>query len=137
MGKRYKKGNHGRKRAVIVNDFFMREQLLNKRISHFISSYHKLQHPPVPNEYDKMDKERLEIKWLLDLQGLELHNQSKRRKRFYNKQLTRFKYYYTKWKHLTYYIYLEKRFGIPSHLHFTLHFFINVSHDILSTIYRL
>ena len=94
MGKRYKRGNHGRKKPIIVNDFFAREQLLNKHINHFINSY-------------------------------------------FNLQLTRFKYYYTKWKKLTYYIYLEQRFDVPKHLCSALEFFINISNDINSTIYRL
>lgn len=137
MGKRYKKGNHSRKKPVIVNDFFAREQVLNKHINHFINQYFNLQRPPISSEYEDMNQERLEIKRLLDLQSPELYNQSERRRRFYNDQLTRFKYYYTRWKHLTYYIYLEQRFNIPQHLSSALHFFINVSHDIPSTIYRL
>ena len=137
MGKRYKRGNHGRKKPIIVNDFFAREQLLNKHINHFINSYFNLQRPPISSEYEDMNKERLEIKRLLDLQSPELYSQSERRKRFYNSQLTRFKYYYTKWKKLTYYIYLEQRFDMPKHLCPALEFFINISNDINSTIYRL
>lgn len=137
MGKRYKRGNHGRKKPVIVNDFFAREKLLNKHINHFINKYFSLQRPPISSEYEDMNKERLEIKRLLDLQSPELYSQSERRKRFYNYQLTRFKYYYTKWKKLTYYIYLEQRFDVPEHLFSALRFFIDVSHDINSSIYRL
>lgn len=113
---KHHKGNtrHKRikKREYYVNDFYAREQQLNGLINSFIKEY-KHMNPYSTSKYKKMDKERLEIKRLLSLQSAELWKQSHRRKRFYNKQLNRFKYYYVAWKRRTYYTYLQVRFDLP------------------------
>lgn len=77
-----------------------------------------------------MNKQRLDIKSLLDMQGQNVWSQSKRRKFFYNKQLNRFKYYYVAWKRFTYYIYLEERFGVPIRFHIPLSFFKKNCSDV-------
>ena len=92
-----------KKREKYVNDFYAREQELNRLINNFIKDYKHL-NPFSISEYKKMDKNRLEIKRLLSLQSGELWKQSHRRKRFYHKQLDKFKYFYVAWKHKTYYI---------------------------------
>lgn len=137
MAKRYKKGNRKHKKKKVVDDFYAREQKLNRLISQFKRDYYNLSYPPCESEYDYMNQQRLEIKRLFALQDDELWKQSRRRKRFYFKQLNKFKYYYVAWKYLTYYIYLEQRFGIPVHLCNTLSFYKKHSHDIVGTIYRL
>ena len=81
-----------KKREKYVNDFYAREQELNRLINNFIKDYKHL-NPFSISEYKKMDKNRLEIKRLLSLQGDELWKQSHRRKRFYHKQLNKFKYH--------------------------------------------
>lgn len=137
MAKKYKKGNKKRKKKVIVNDFYSREQQLNKMISNFIHDYFELQYPALDSEYDDMNKQRLEIKRLFTLQEGELHRQNRRRKYFYYKQLNKFKYYYVAWKHLTYYIYLSRRYDMPLHLSKTLSFYKRHNNNITSTIYQL
>ena len=137
MAKRYKKGNHKHKKKVVADDFYAREQKLNRLIAKFKKDYYNLTYPPTKSEYECMNQQRLEIKRLFSLQDDELWKQSRRRKRFYYKQLNKFKYYYVAWKYLTYYIYLEQRFGMPVHLSNTLSFYKKTSHDIVSTIYRL
>ena len=101
-----------KKREQYVNDFYAREQELNRLINNFIKDYKHL-NPFSISEYKKMDKNRLEIKRLLSLQSDELWKQSHRRKRFYYKQLNKFKYFYVAWKHRTYYTYLHVRFNVP------------------------
>ena len=137
MAKKYKKGNRKRKKKVVVNDFYNREKQLNKMISNFVHDYFQLQYPPVDEEYDNMNKQRLEIKRLFTLQEGELYKQSRRRKYFYYKQLNKFKYYYVAWKHLTYYIYLSRRYDMPIQFSTPLSFFKKHSHSIVSTIYQL
>ena len=134
-----KKGKHKRqpKRKKKQNDFYLREKELNKLISKFVNDYFSLSYPPREEDYDRMDKQRLEIKRLLDLQSDELWHQSTRRKRFYHEQLNKFKYYYSAWKHLTYYIYLNKRYGMPYHLCHSLSYYKKHTHDIKSTIFLL
>lgn len=114
MAKRHKGSTRHRfkKREQYVNDFFAREQQLNHLINSFIKDYKHI-NPYSISEYEKMDKKRLEIKRLFSLQGGELWKQSRRRKRFYYKQLDKFKYFYVAWKRRTYYIYLHVRFNVP------------------------
>ena len=137
MAKKYKKGNRKRKKKIIINDFYNREKQLNKMISKFVHDYFQLQYPPVDEEYDDMNAQRLEIKRLFTLQEGELHKQSRRRKYFYYKQLNKFKYYYVAWKHLTYYIYLSRRYNMPIRFSTPLSFFKKHNHNIISTIYQL
>lgn len=140
MAKRHKNNTrHKRlkKREKYVNDFYAREQELNKLISDFVNHFKHLHYPLLISEYCTMDKKRLEIKRLLSLQSGELWKQSHRRKRFYYKQLNKFKYFYVAWKRRTYYIYLHVRFGMPLRFIKTLVFYKKVSHSIASTIYML
>lgn len=124
-----------KKRVKFVNDFYTREKELNRMINDFVKSYKSLSYPPAVDEYDIMDKKRLEIKRLLSLQDGELWKQSHRRKRFYYKQLSRFKYHYSAWKRYTYYIFLYKRYGMPIRFFYPLSFFKKVSHNINYTVF--
>lgn len=125
-----------KKREKYVNDFYAREQELNRLINNFIKDYKHL-NPSSISEYKKMDKNRLEIKRLLLLQSGELWKQSHRRKRFYHKQLNKFKYFYVAWKHKTYYIYLHVRFDMPLCFIQPLMYYKKVSHNISHTIFTL
>ena len=130
---RYRK----KKREKYVNDFYSRERQLNKLISDFIDSYRHLSYPPSLTEYEIMDRKRLEIKRLLSMQSGELWKQSRRRKRFYYKQVNRFKYHYVAWKRYTYYLYLHTRFDMPLRFIQPLTFYKKNSHNINYTIYML
>lgn len=132
-----KKTRHKRqqKKKKHNNDFYLREKELNKLISKFVKDYYSLAYPPLEEEYDDMNKQRLEIKRLFYLQDSELWHQSKRRKRFYHEQLNKFKYYYSAWKHLTYYIYLNRKYDMPYHLCNALSFYKKHTHNIQSAIY--
>ena len=137
---KHHKSNHRRrlkKREEYVNGFFAREQEINKLINKFINQYKTLQYPPSIDEYQDMDKQRLEIKRLFSLQEGELWKQSHRRRRFYYKQLRRFKYHYVAWKRYTYYTYLHLRFDMPLHLIHPLNFYRKHTHDILCTVYAM
>ena len=124
-----------KKREQYVNDFYAREQELNRLINNFIKDYKHL-NPFSISEYKKMDKDRLEIKRLLSLQSGELWKQSHRRKRFYYKQLNKFKYFYVAWKHRTYYTYLHVRFNVPLRMLKVLSFY-KKSNNIYSIRYML
>ena len=126
-----------KKRKKEENDFYAREQKLNKLINKFVYDYHHLSYPPSESEYNYMDKQRLEIKRLLSLQDAELWAQSHRRKRFYYKQLNKFKYHYVGWKRYTYYIYLYQRFDMPLHLLNAISFYKHTSHNIKGTVFAL
>ena len=124
-----------KKREKYVNDFYAREQQLNRLINNFIKDYKHL-NPFSISEYKKMDKNRLEIKRLLSFQSGELWKQSHRRKRFYYKQLNKFKYFYVAWKHRTYYTYLHVRFNVPLRMLKVLSFY-KKSNNIYSIRYML
>ena len=137
MGKRYKKGNRKKKPSKPTDGFYQREKKLNQLINKFVNNFFKLKRPAIREEYDDMNKLRLDIKSFFALQEDEIWRQSRRRRRIYYQQLARFKHYYVNWKHLTYYVYLELRYNCPLHLSQTLIYYIKNTHDITSTIYML
>ena len=137
MGKRYKKGNRGKKRYRSNDNFYQREREINKRVSNFIKTYYKLSYPPLSSEYDYMNNERIEIKRLFRLQDREVWKQSPRRKSFYYQQLSAFKYYYVAWKKMTYYIFLENEYGVPRRFCTSLSFFKKHNHDVNSIRFQL
>ena len=137
MPKRYKRKNKKKKKPRANDDFYKREQEINRLINDFVSRYFALEYPPVASEYPYMNEERLKIKRLFDLQDGEVWKQSKRRKMVYYKQLERFKYYYTAWKHFTYYIYLNLSYDLPIRFSTTLSFFKKHQHDINSIRFQL
>lgn len=47
MGKRYKKGNKGKKKERKTDDFSQREREINKKVSNFIKNYYNLSYPPL------------------------------------------------------------------------------------------
>jgi hypothetical protein len=137
MAKRHKNNTRFRKkkRENVKNDFYARELRLNKLISDFIYDYKHASYPPDIIEYRMMDKKRLEIKRLLAMQQGELWKQSYRRKRFYLKQLNRFKYHYVGWKKYTYYTYLHERFGMPLRFVQPLVYFIKTKWNFSSVVF--
>lgn len=137
MPKRYKKGNRKKKRAKSSSNFYDREQKINSYINSFVADYYSLSYPPRESEYDNMDRKRLEIKRMFDIQGYDIYRQSRKRRRIYYEQLDKFKYYYVAWKRLTYYIFLARRYGVPKHHCHGLSFFKRVSHDVNSARFLL
>ena len=137
MGKRYKKGNRKKKSTKPTDSFYQREKKINQLINKFVNKFFKLKRPAIREEYDDMNKIRLDIKSCFALQEDDMWKQSRRRRRIYYQQLARFKHYYVNWKHLTYYIYLESRYDCPLHLSQTLIYYIKYTRDITSTIYML
>lgn len=141
MSKRHK-GNlrysirNNKNNKISINDFYAREQKLNRLISNFVYCVKNGDLSSI-EEYEGMNKKRLEIKRLLFLQSGELWKQSYRRKRFYYKQENKFKYFYVMWKRKTYYIYLYVRFDVPLRLSQSLSYYEEVSHDISQTIFLL
>ena len=123
MGKRYKRGNHKRKKEKSSDVFYQREKVLNRKINDFKNSFYHLEHPPTLDEYIIMNKKRMDIKTLLDVQGNIVSRQSRRRRTFYYWQLEKFKRIYTKWKRYTYYIFLTHVYNVPMHLHTSLKWF--------------
>ena len=47
MGKRYKKGNKGKKKERKTDDFSQREREINQKVSNFIKNYYNLSYPPL------------------------------------------------------------------------------------------
>lgn len=98
------------------NDYYKREQLLNKKIRQFQNGYYGLSNPPLPEEYVQMDMLRREIKYLLRCQEYQVYQKSFNRKHAYFSQLSLFKSMYMKWKRLTTFIYLEVYHSVPHHI---------------------
>lgn len=83
------------------NEYYRREQELNKKIREFQSKYYDsnlLTH----SHYHEMDLLRREIKHLLNLQSYQVWQKSYNRKHAYFDQLTLFKSMYMLWKKATF-----------------------------------
>lgn len=117
---RNSRGNLSKKRKYGKNKnneaFYKRMHTLKKNLGRFISAYKQMHRPSYINEYLYMDKLRKEIKRLFDIQGSVLWQYGFKEQRQYYQLLDKFKYYYARWKHWTYYTYLHVRFGVPFHL---------------------
>ena len=106
---------HSRKRHR-DNDYYKREQLLNKKIRKFQNDYYNLSNPPLQEEYLEMDALRREIKYLLRCQECQVWQKSYNRKHAYFNQLSLFKSMYMLWKRLTFFTYIEIYHRVPHHI---------------------
>ena len=84
--------------------------MLNQKINDFVKCLYNLKYPPNDSEYNMMNRKRMDIKTLFNTQEQLLSDQSRRRRTIYYKQLEKFKFFYTRWKRYTYYIFLTKVF---------------------------
>lgn len=119
MGKRYKKGNTGRKKKNkrLSDIYYNREVLLNKKIKEmWDNTYHNIDFDSF-TDYEYMNKLRLDIKSLLDNQSRDMCKVSMSRRAVYYNQLSKFKKCYSYWKRMTYLVYIFKRYDIPVHLY--------------------
>ncbi|MGX8694572.1 MAG: hypothetical protein ACSW71_06680 [Methanobrevibacter sp.] len=98
------------------NDYYKREQLLNRKIRQFQNDYYNLSKPPLPEEYRQMDVLRREIKYLLRCQEYQVWQKSYNRKHAYFDQLSLFKSMYMMWKRLTFFTYIEEYHQVPHHI---------------------
>lgn len=97
------------------NEYYRREQELNKKIREFQSKYYDsnlLTH----SHYHEMDLLRREIKHLLNLQSYHVWQKSYNRKHAYFDQLTLFKSMYMLWKKATFFTYIEEYHEVPHHI---------------------
>ena len=106
--KKHKKGEH--------NQYYQREALLNRKIKEFYTKFYNLHKPPQANEYHEMNRLRMEIKRLFNIQGRDVWNKSFNRKHVYFDQLNKFKPLYMRWKRLTFFIFLEELLHIPTRI---------------------
>ncbi|MBQ6220137.1 MAG: hypothetical protein IJH63_10370 [Methanobrevibacter sp.] len=114
MGKRYKKGNVGRRRNKKGKVYINREKKINRLIYKFWE-YVFIREYNVSN-YSEANRLRLDIKQLFDIQSTYVHSQSRKRRNIYYEQLSKFKSIYVTWKKNTLPIYLSVRFDFPEHL---------------------
>lgn len=114
MGKRYKAGNHGKRKPKKGQSYMEREIRINQLIRQFKRILNN--NPFKISNYKKADRIRAQIKHLLDVQSQELHTKSRRRRYVYYKQLSDFKGLYVTWKKLTFPQYLMVRYNCPRHL---------------------
>ena len=98
------------------NDYYAREQLLNRKIRQFQNGYYNLSDPPLREEYREMDSLRREIKYLLRCQEYQVWQKSYNRKHAYFDQLSLFKSMYMMWKRLTFFTYIEEYHQVPHHI---------------------
>jgi protoheme ferro-lyase len=98
------------------NDYYRREQELNRKIRDFQNKYYDLQRPSTPAQYREMDMLRREIKYLLSLQGSQVWQKSYNRKHAYFDQLTLFKSMYMMWQRDTAFTYIEEYHDVPHHI---------------------
>lgn len=98
------------------NDYYAREQLLNRKIRQFQNGYYNLSDPPLREEYREMDSLRRQIKYLLRCQEYQVWQKSYNRKHAYFDQLSLFKSMYMMWKRLTFFTYIEEYHQVPHHI---------------------
>ncbi len=98
------------------NEYYKREQDLNRKIREFQNRYYDLAYPSTPAQYREMDMLRREIKYLLSLQGSQVWQKSFNRKHAYFDQLTLFKSMYMMWKRDTFFTYIEEYHDVPHHI---------------------
>ncbi len=98
------------------NDYYAREQLLNRKIRQFQNDYYNLSDPPLAEEYREMDSLRRQIKYLLRCQEYQVWQKSYNRKHAYFDQLSLFKSMYMMWKRLTFFTYIEEYHQVPHHI---------------------
>ncbi|MCI6993652.1 hypothetical protein [uncultured Methanobrevibacter sp.] len=110
---RYKFYKRSRKKH---NEYYKREQLLNRKIRKFQHDFYNLSNPPIAFEYHQMDALRKEIKHLFGLQEYQVWQKSYNRKHAYFSQLSLFKSMYMMWKRFTYFVYLEEYHQVPHHI---------------------
>lgn len=115
MSKRRKYGNvNPKKRSKKVdNAYYLREKEINKKLSLFIRNFHSLDLKNEKNYWIMFDL-RNDIKNLLSQQESLIWKKSLKRRMVYFEQLAKFKEVYSKWKNLTYPLYLK--FFNPSHV---------------------
>lgn len=115
MGKRYKPGNHGKRKPKHGQAYMKREIRINKLIREFRKIlFHK--NPYTITNYKKADRIRGQIKYLIDIQGKQIHRKSRRRRNVYYTQIAEFKGLYVTWKKITLPTYLKVRYDFPQHL---------------------
>lgn len=105
-----------RNRKSAHNEYYQREQLLNRKIREFQNNYYNLSNPPIASEYHEMDVLRREIKYLLRQQEYQVWQKSYNRKHAYFNQLSLFKSMYMLWKRYTCFVYLEEYHQVPHHI---------------------
>ena len=118
MGKRYKKGNVGRKRKIKPKQiYFRREKQINNLINEFKKEYYTNKDKLNTLEtYVTLYNLKTEIKHLLYLQENMITVQSYTRRTVYYKKLGRFKRIYSRWKHETVYAFLSYVCHVPPYL---------------------
>ena len=117
------------------NDFYIKLNRIQKMLRKFVRAYKHMHHPCYVHEYTYMDKLRSNLKLSFDTLGTELWRYGYKEQQKYYKILDKFKYYYSQWKHWTYYTYLYVRFGVPFHLMKRLKYFKTTKQQIFGVCY--
>lgn len=115
MGKRYKKGNHGKKRKKPNKKYIQREQQLTKDIRSF-KEYLFIYEVNDRDNYIEADRLRRKIKHNIRVQGRQVSSKSRQRRFIYYQQMNNFKGLYVTWKKLSLPTFLKVRYHIADHL---------------------
>jgi hypothetical protein len=114
MGKRYKQGNHGKRKPKKNKTYMKREIQINRLIRDFRKILYN--NPKSINNYNEAYHLRGKIKYLIDIQSRQIHRKSRRRRNIYYSQISEFKGLYVTWKKITLPVYLKARYDFPEHL---------------------
>lgn len=112
MGKRYKKGNHGKKRSNSHTQYMHREKQINKLINEFGTILKELDENN-EQQYIYANRLRFKIKELLGVQSPVVYKESRKRRYVYNDQVMNFKGIYVTWKKRTFHLFLKVKYDIP------------------------
>lgn len=113
MGKRYKKGNIGKRRNRPRVLYFRREKLINHKIKEFKEKFYNYKYLNSYEVYVELFMLKSEIKQLLYAQEDILTSQSYKRRSIYYKQLSRFKMIYARWKNKTRFAFFSYVCAVP------------------------
>ena len=116
MGKRYKKGNVGKRRNRPRILYYRREKLINNKINEFKNKYYDYNYLNDYETYVELFILKSEIKQLFYNQEQILSTQSYRRRSIYYQQLSRFKRIYSKWKNETRFAFFSYICALPPQL---------------------
>lgn len=108
--------HHRKPKFMRSNEYYEREQELNRKIREFRNNYYSIPNLSGPEEYRQMDMLRREIKYLFSLQESQVWQKSYNRKHAYFSQLSLFKSMYMMWKRDTFFTYIEEYHDVPHHI---------------------
>lgn len=95
---------------------YKREFIINKKMKQFVKDVNSLKYIAIPDNYDKIAREKHELRELMLLQTMYSYKMNDKRYHVYEQQLSNFKKVYAYWKVLTRDVFLTYVMKVPQYL---------------------